>query len=415
MISGKIKLPGDKSISHRAALFAGFKEGISTFTNFSLNDDCRATLQCLEKLGVEHKQDGDHLTIFGKPIIKWQQPSSPLDAHNSGTTARLISGLLAALPFNTTLVGDASLSKRPMRRVINPLKEMGAQISSNDGRLPLTFKGNAHLKAINYLMPVASAQVKSALLLTGLHAEGNTKIIEEATTRDHTERMLNLPVQIVNGKKEISTHSSLTIPNLSMEIPGDFSSAAFFICATLGIPGSSLEISSVSLNPTRIGLIDIIKIMGAEIEYTVRQNNPEPIGEIQVRFSHLKNITVPKEVVPNIIDEIPVLAILATQAEGTFVLKNAEELRFKESDRIATIVKNLANLGIEVDEYRDGFSISGPQKIKGGKIITHGDHRIAMAFSIATLFTNEKIEIDNPDCASVSFPDFYHILNEIQE
>jgi len=414
MITGKIKLPGDKSISHRAALFAALKEGSSVFTNFNLNDDCSTTLACLKKLGIEHELNGTQLTIQGISLKNWQKPESILDAQNSGTTARLLSGILAALPFETKLIGDSSLSKRPMNRVVNPLQEMGAQIESTDGCLPLLFKGNGYLKSINYTMPVASAQVKSAVLLAGLFAKGETKVIENSVTRDHTERMLNLHVESSGKVKEIISSQDIPIPDLAMEIPGDFSSAAFFICAALALQDSKVEISSVSLNPTRTGLIQVLKQMGGKLDITIEKEKPEPIGTISAKCSQLKNIEIAAEIVPNIIDEIPILAVLATHATGKFVLKNAEELRFKESDRINSIVQNLRWLGVVVEEFNDGFCLSGPQKLRAGKIITYGDHRIAMAFSIANLLTNENIEIDNPACASVSFPDFYKILDGLK-
>ncbi len=415
MIKGTIKLPGDKSISHRSALFAALREGKSTFTNFNLNDDCSATLLCLEKLGVKHELENTNLTLFGKKISNWQKPNSALDAQNSGTTARLISGILAALPFETKLIGDPSLSKRPMDRVVLPLQKMGAEIDTTNGCLPLTFKTKGTLNGISYKTPMASAQVKSAILLAGLFANGQTKVTEDSITRDHTERMLALPSKIKGGIKETTSSQTNKIPDLSMEIPGDFSSAAYFICATLAIPKSSIQILNISLNPTRTGLADVLRDMGARLEYQVESAKPEPIGTISAEFSELKNLTIPQEIVPNIIDEIPIFAILATQASGEFVLRNAEELRFKESDRIDSMVQNLQGLGIKIKEFKDGFSLKGPQKLSSGKIKTNGDHRIAMAFSVAKLFTNEIIEIDNPDCASVSFPDFYEILNNLQQ
>ncbi|KAA3617480.1 MAG: 3-phosphoshikimate 1-carboxyvinyltransferase [Calditrichaeota bacterium] len=413
MIQGKIKLPGDKSISHRAALFSALREGESHFTNFNLNNDCKATLSCLEKLGIEHKKRGTNLTIFGKSFDKWQKPNAALDAQNSGTTARLLSGLLAALPFDTKLVGDSSLSNRPMDRVVKPLQKMGARIDTTLGCLPLTFTRKVPLQGIAYTTPMASAQVKSAILLAGLYAEGKTKVTENSITRDHTERMLSLNSEITDKQKHIESSSLNSIPDLSMEIPGDFSSAAFFICAALAIPGSSLRISRVSLNPTRIGLINVLKEMGAQLEFNIEQEKPEPIGTIDVSASKLQNLNISKKIIPNIIDEIPILAVLATQAHGDLVLRNAEELRYKESDRINTIVQNLRKLDVEVDEFKDGFNISGPQKLGPGTIETHGDHRIAMAFSIANQFTNSHIEIDDPECAAVSFPGFYKTLDSI--
>ena len=413
MIKGTIKLPGDKSISHRAALFSALKDGPSYFTNFNPNDDCSATLNCLGKMGIKHSLDGTKLTVFGKKVTRWEKPSGSLDAGNSGTTARLISGLLSAQKFSTELIGDESLSKRPMKRIIEPLTLMGADIESAFGYLPLKFNPVKSLKGITYKLPVASAQVKSAVLLAGLYADGETKVIETVESRDHTERMLNLKKTKEIDHTIIYSSSDTLIPELSMEIPGDFSSAAFFLCAALMLPGSDIQISSVSLNPTRTGLLKVLELMGAKIDKIEQKSRPEPIGKLHAEYQALNNIEIPQRLVPNIIDEIPVLAILATQSEGRFILKNAKELRFKESDRISAITNNLKNLGVKVEEIEDGFIIDGPQKIVGGSVVTHNDHRIAMAFSIAGLLSKEVVKIDNPACASVSFPTFYSILKTI--
>jgi 3-phosphoshikimate 1-carboxyvinyltransferase len=414
MIKVKIKIPGDKSMSHRAALFSALRNGKSVFTNFNLNNDCAATLSCLSEMGLKYHQEKDKITLWGKHPFDWQKPSLMLDAGNSGTTARLISGILASLKFETKLTGDDSLSKRPMKRVITPLKMMGANIESKNDLLPLHFKPAERLKGIEYRLPMASAQVKSAVLLAGLFAEGVTSVVENMTTRDHTERMLGLKTKMNGLEKIIYVSKESEIPDISMEIPGDFSSAAFFISAALLIPGSNLLIEGVSLNPTRIGYLKILRQMGARIDYEIRQEVPEPIGSINVQFSKLKNIVIPRDIVPNIIDEIPILSVVASQAEGIMELHNAEELRFKESDRINTIVQNLSVLGIKINEFQDGLSIEGPQQIKGGKITTQGDHRIAMAFTIASLIAKENVIIDNPDCAAVSFPEFYNILKSVK-
>lgn len=415
MISGKIKIPGDKSMSHRAALFSALREGESRFTNFNLNDDCAATLDCLQKMGIEYVLEGAMLNVWGKHPSNWIKPNEKLDAKNSGTAARLLSGILAGLKFETTLMGDESLSKRPMKRVITPLEEMGAKIETKNFYLPITFKPTYTLSGITFEMPVASAQVKSAVLLAGLFAEGETKVIEKSVSRDHTERMLGLKSVTKSNKKNIYVSNKTTIPDLSMEIPGDFSSAAFFISAALIVPGSKLIIEGVSLNPTRIGYVEVLKEMGAKINFVVENEKPEPIGTIHVEYSVLKNISIPEDIIPNIIDEIPILAVVATQSEGKLNLRNASELRFKESDRISTIVRNMKELGVEIIEFDDGFSITGPQNINKGSVITHGDHRIAMAFAIAKLVAKGSILIDNPECASVSFPQFYEILTSIQK
>jgi len=415
MISGNIKIPGDKSMSHRAALFSSLREGESKFTNFNLNDDCAATLDCLQKMGINYTLEGDKLSVFGKKPINWKKPQEDLDAKNSGTAARLLCGISAGLKFETTITGDDSLSLRPMKRVITPLEKMGAKIESTNTYLPITFKPVEKLYAIEFEMPIASAQVKSAVLLAGLFAEGETKVKEKSITRDHTERMLGLKSELRITEKVICVSSKSKIPDISMEIPGDFSSAAFFISAALIVPESKLTIEAVSLNPTRIGYLKVLEQMGARINYSVEREKPEPKGTIQIEYSEMKNITIPKEIVPNIIDEIPILAVVASQSAGVLVLRNAGELRFKESDRINTIVTNMKKLGVEIKEFDDGFSIVGPQNINSGTVITKGDHRIAMAFTIAKLVSKGTILIDNPECASVSFPGFYDLLASIQK
>ena len=413
-IHGTVQLPGDKSISHRAALFAALRTGESEFLNFNFNNDCTATLRCLKQLGIQWRYDGHLLRVTGKSVAEWQVPLKPLDARNSGTTARLLSGILSGLSFKTTLTGDESLSQRPMERILKPLSQMGAVIESEDGFLPLRFSPVKNLNAIRYALPVASAQVKSSILLAGLNAAGETEVIENTPTRDHTERMLRLR-QALNkdGTKSLFSSSTVQIPDLSMTIPGDFSSAAFFIVAALLLPGSELTIENVSLNPTRTGFLQVLKLMGADL--TIEENSafPEPAGTITVRHSALKNCVIPPELNANIIDEIPILAILASQAEGQLTLRNVKELRYKESDRIAMIVENLRAAGIPVEEFDDGFQLSGPVKFKRGRIETKGDHRIAMSFAIANLLTEEEIVLDDPDCTAVSFPSFWDILNDI--
>ena len=413
-ISGELVLPGDKSISHRAAMFAALRDGESEFENFNFNRDCSATLACLNQLGIAHSFDGRKLKVGGKPLKQWQKPSSELNAENSGTTSRLMSGLLIHLPFETTLIGDASLSRRPMKRILDPLRQMGASIADTDGHLPLTYFPVEHIHGIEYPLPVASAQVKSAVLLAGLFAEGETHVIESMPTRDHTERLLNLPVRFDEaGRKVILSSSEIQIPDISMTIPGDFSSAAFFITAALLVPQSDLWIRNVSLNPTRTGFLEVLKRMGVTLQTKTTQEKPEPMGDIRIQSQTFKNITIPKELVPNIIDEIPILSILATRGEGMLVVRNASELRVKESDRIHAIVTNLRAVGVQVEEFDDGFALQGPQKIKGGRVVTYGDHRIAMSFAIANLIAEDEIVLDQPECVDVSFPQFFDLLAQI--
>ncbi len=413
-ITGEISLPGDKSISHRAALFSAFIKEKSEFQNFNFNLDCRATLRCLNAFGIRHNVKDSVLLIEGKLLKNWMRPMGALDAGNSGTTARIISGILSNLHFAVNLTGDASLMKRPMDRIITPLKQMGAQINSRNGFLPLEFKPVKHLNGIKYELPVASAQVKSAVLLAGLFAAGRTEVVEYQTSRDHTERLLNLPaMRNIDGSLSLFSSPKIDVPNISMTIPGDFSSAAFFITAALMLPGSELTIRNVSLNPTRTGYLDVLKKMGAKIEVEETNSEPEPAGDLHIVHSQMQNITIDENIVPNIIDEVPILAILAAQSEGTFTLKGASELRHKESDRLNAIAVNLANVGINVQELPDGLIIEGGQEIKGGKAAAFGDHRIAMSFAIAGLISKEKIELDDPHCADVSFPSFWDLLKQI--
>lgn len=413
-IQGDIRLPGDKSISHRAAMLSALRPAESRFTNFNFNNDCRATLDILRALGIESQKEDDGLIIRGKSLSEWEQPQSTLDAKNSGTTARLMSGLLMHLPFSTTLTGDESLQKRPMKRIIDPLTQMGARIVSNNGYLPMTFQPANGAKGIRYPLPVASAQVKSAVLLSGLFADGETEVVERVASRDHTERLLRLKSRVnPDGSRSIFSSPEVEVPDISMAIPGDFSSAAFFITAALITPGSELAVRDVSLNPTRTGFLEVLRRMGATPQLIKKQLDPEPMGDIFIRFQELRNIDVPAELVPNIIDEIPILAVLATQAQGLFRITNAGELRHKESDRIAAIVQNLKNVGAQVKEFEDGFEIKGPQILRGGKVVTFGDHRIAMAFAVAGLVSREPIEIDDPDCVSVSFPTFWELFHSI--
>ena len=413
-ITGEISLPGDKSISHRAALFSSFINEKSEFHNFNLNLDCRATLQCLNAFGINFNVKNHVLTIEGRLIKSWVRPLAALNAANSGTTARLISGILSNLHFAVNLTGDYSLKKRPMDRIINPLKQMGAQISSQNGCLPLSFKPVKHLFGIKYELPVASAQVKSAVLLAGLFAAGHTEVIEKVTSRDHTERLLGLPArQNPDGSLSLFSSPKIDVPNISMTIPGDFSSAAFFIAAALMLPGSELTINNVSLNPTRTGFLDVLKKMGAEIEVDETVPEPEPAGTLHVKHSQLQNITIDERIIPNIIDEIPILAVLAARSEGTFTLKGASELRHKESDRLHAVAVNLAAAGVNAEELPDGLIIEGGQEFKGCRAVTFGDHRIAMAFAIAGLTSREEIVLDDRACADVSFPEFWDMLKQI--
>jgi len=417
-LAGVIHPPGDKSISHRVALISALSEGVNTIENFLIADDTLRTLDCLKKLGVEI-EISKRLKIKGRGFKNFSKPDSVLDAGNSGTTIRLLTGILAGQNFDSVITGDESLRRRPMMRIVKPLKMMGAKIETTEnGTAPLKIFGVKNLNPIEYELEIPSAQVKSCLIFAGLHSDGKTKIIEKIKTRDHTERLLNLKILHENGKKIIEVDGGTKIESRYYFIPNDISSAAFFIVAGSIIPDSHLIIKDVGLNPSRTGFIDILKRMGAEIEIeNLREIANEPVADIIVRSGkeiNLKNLTLSGDIIPNIIDEIPILAISATVAEGKFEVRDAFDLRNKESDRIKSIVKNLRNMGIEVEEYEDGFSFEGGKKLKGAFIETFNDHRIAMAFSIAGLIADGDTIIDNPDCVKISFPNFYEILKNIQ-
>ncbi len=415
---GIIYPPGDKSISHRVALISSLSEGENIIENFLIADDTLSTLNCLKKLGVEIELS-KKLKIKGKGFKNFSQPESTLDAGNSGTTIRLLAGILVGQKFDSEITGDESLRRRPMMRIVKPLKMMGAKIEATEnGTAPLKIFGVEKLNPIEYELEIPSAQVKSCLILAGLHSEGKSKIIEKIETRDHTERLLGLKISYENGKKIIEVEGGAKINSNYYFIPNDISSSAFFIVAGSIIPNSYLIIKDVGLNPTRIGFINILKKMGAKIEIeNLREIANEPIGDIIVKSDseiNLQNLTLSGDIIPNIIDEIPILAIAGTVAQGEFKVQDASDLRSKESDRIKAIVKNLRKMGIDVEEYEDGFSFEGGKKLKGAFIETFNDHRIAMAFSIAGLIADGETVIDNPDCVKVSFPNFYEILKNIQ-
>lgn len=414
-LKGNFKVPSDKSISHRAAMFASLVKEPVLISNFSLGADCMSTLNVLENLGVEiNFQSKNSLIISNKEGFK--EPKNILDAGNSGTTIRLMSGILAGQDFYCVMTGDDSLRKRPMARVINPLKEMGANIwaRDNDTKAPLSIKGTK-LQAVNYNSPVASAQIKSCILLAGLHAEGITTVKEPKKSRDHSERMLEyLNANIKENGTTVSIGASQLVSK-PITIAGDISSAAFFLVAGAIIPDSEIIIQDVGLNPTRTGIIDVLKQMGAEIEIlNQRIDCNEEIGDIKVSYSNLKAITVEKEIIPRIIDEIPIIAVAATQAEGTTIIKGAEELRHKESDRIKAVYTELKKLGAEIEETPDGLIIHGKTKLKGGCTLeTHHDHRIAMSAYIAGLISDSPIEINEFHWVNISFPEFTGIFEKL--
>ena len=414
-VEGTLELPGDKSISHRSVMFASMADGTSRISHLSNGEDVKSSQKCFIQLGAEVSNKNKFIEIKGKGFKKFIKPNAPLDAGNSGTTTRLISGILIAQNFESTIIGDESLSKRPMERIITPLTAMGGKISvTGKFTLPITISPSGRIIPINYELPVASAQVKSAVLLAGLHCKGTTSVIEKVPSRDHTERMLGLSTQ-VNDTNKISYASKKDYPEpKEYFVPSDISTAAFFIVLTLLSKNSELKIKDVSLNETRTGILTILKQMGAKIE---TENEKiiagEPLGDIIIRSSKLKNIEIPIKLIPNIIDEIPVLAVAGIFAEGAFKIKNAAELRGKETDRIKAVCHNMKILGLEVKEFEDGFAFSGEIKNYSPVFESFADHRIAMAFGILSLIMRDGGKVNDFECAGISNPDFINQLKQI--
>ena len=414
-LNGKIKIPGDKSISHRAVMFGSLAKGDTEITGFLRGDDCMSTISCFKKLGIDIEVTDDKVIVHGKGINGLTAPSETLDVGNSGTTIRLISGILAAQNFDSTLNGDASIQKRPMNRVIKPLSQMGAEIeSTNNGYAPLTIHGKK-LKAMEYTMSVASAQVKSSILLASLFAEGTTTIIEPVASRDHTEIMLNyFGANIKNENGVITSTPVEELYGKNLEVPGDISSAAFFMVAGLVVPNSHIIIENVGINPTRTGIIDALKAMGGYVEIiNERKSGGELVGDIEVKTSNLKATTLEGSIIPRMIDEIPVFAVAALCAEGTTVVKDATELKVKESNRISTMSQELGKMGVVIEETDDGMIIKGNQKLKGATVYSHLDHRVAMSCAIASLIADGETTITDADCVGISFPNFYELLNNL--
>lgn len=414
-LNGNIKIPGDKSISHRAVMFGSIAKGDTEITGFLKGDDCMSTISCFRKLGIDINVSEDKVIVHGKGLHGLTAPEEQLYVGNSGTTIRLISGILSAQPFDSVLNGDSSIQKRPMKRVINPLTEMGAEIdSTNNGYAPLTIHGTK-LKAIEYTMPVASAQVKSSILLASLFAEGTTIINEPVASRDHTEIMLNYFGADIKNKDGVITSTPVNeLYGRSLEVPGDISSAAFFMTAGLIVPNSHLIIENVGINPTRTGIIDALRAMGGYVEIlNERRSGGELVGDIEVKTSQLRATTLEGSIIPRMIDEIPVFAVAALCAEGTTYVKNAEELKVKESNRIATMSKELGKMGAVITETDDGMIIEGGQKLKGSTVYSHLDHRVAMSCATAALIADGDTTITDADCVGISFPNFYNILENL--
>ncbi|MEM6916926.1 MAG: 3-phosphoshikimate 1-carboxyvinyltransferase [Verrucomicrobiota bacterium] len=417
--SAELSVPGDKSISHRALMFSALSNGPCEVTGFLASEDCMATRGALEAMGVEVEvlgEKGTHIRVHGCRG-EFQAPERALDCGNSGTTMRLMSGLLAGCPFETRLTGDASLSRRPMNRVALPLEKMGARVRGQGDRCtaPITVTGREKLTPIQYESPVASAQIKSAIMLAALRAEGKTSVTEPHPSRDHTERMLNyLLVKNIREGDTVSVWGGQMPESRDIVVPGDISSAAFWIVAAAARDGARLLIDQVGLNPTRIGILSVMIRMGAKIIERVDESGCEPMGSIEVIGGSLKATEIGGEEIPTLIDEIPILAVAAALAEGTTVIKNAQELRVKESDRISAVAENLRRMGVPVEEFADGMEITGVEELEGAEINSLGDHRIAMAFAIAGLFADRETLIRGVECIETSYPGFIRELDQLQ-
>ena len=409
-LQGVLRVPGDKSISHRGAIIGAIAHGTTRVSGFLQADDCRSTLRCLRAAGVPIDERVDEIEVRGRPL---QEPEEVLDVGNSGTTIRLLAGVLAGHPFHSVLTGDASIRRRPMDRIADPLRRMGARVSGRQGgRLaPLAIDGG-RLSGIDYVTPVASAQVKSAVLLAGLFAAGPTSVREPAQSRDHTERMLGVfGAAVERDGLTTRLRGPVALRAAQVRVPGDFSSAAYFIVAASLVPGSRVEIRDVGLNPTRTGLLDILTMMGARVEVAdLREEGGEPVGTVAVRATPLHGAVIGGDLVPRAIDELPVLAVAACLAEGETVIRDAAELRVKESDRVEALARELGRLGARVEPRPDGMVIAGGRPLRGGRVTSGGDHRIAMSLAVAGLCAGGSVTVDDPGNIETSFPGFAEAL-----
>jgi 3-phosphoshikimate 1-carboxyvinyltransferase len=413
-LAGTVRLPGDKSISHRYAMLGGIAEGTTKLENFSTGADCASTLACLKSLGIQWERNGGSVMIHGRGA-QLQAPSNPLDCGNSGSTIRMLSGILAGQDFTCELVGDESLSRRPMARIIQPLEMMGAKIEAHDGgRPPLRLTGG-RLKAIDYKLPVASAQVKTSLLFAGLYANGTTRVEEPIQTRDHGELALQaFGAKIDRQMREVSIEGGQKLHAIEATVPGDISSAAFFLCAAALFPSAQLAIPGLLLNPTRARLLDFLIGLGVQVTMAnLEEQHGELVGTLQVQGGILKGARIMEGDTAALIDEIPVLAAIAPYTTEGIEIRDARELRVKESDRIASIATNLRLMGAEVEEFDDGLRIPGRQKLHGASLDSFGDHRIAMAFAVAALRAEGETEIKGADAATISFPEFFTTLDRL--
>lgn len=411
-LKGTVTIPSDKSISHRAIMFTSLANGKSIIKNFSKGQDPLSSLKVCKALGIDAEFSNEELIVKSKGILS--TPQTQLDCGNSGTTMRLMSGILAGQKFNSTLIGDESLSKRPMKRVIEPLALMGAKIESNEFKAPLKIYGQK-LKPINYISKLASAQVKSCILLAGLNIDGQTSFTEPYVSRNHTEIMLKYMGANISVNNTTVTIEKSELEPKTIEICGDISSAAYFIVAGLIVPNSKIILKNVGLNPTRTGILEVAEKMGGNIEILDKRNiSGEDVGDIQISYSDLKACTIEGDIIPRLIDELPVIAVLATQAKGTTIIKDAQDLRNKESDRIKAVVTELKKIGANIEETPDGFIINGKTKLKGDtEVETYHDHRLAMSLYVAGLICNKPITINSFEWVDISFPEFDKLFNSL--
>lgn len=414
-LRGEAIVPGDKSISHRAVMFGALAKGKTQITGFLRGADCLSTISCFRQLGISIEESADKILVEGKGLHGLSAPADVLDTGNSGTTTRLISGILAGQKFTSVLNGDASIQKRPMKRIMTPLSQMGASIRSLHGNdcAPLEITGSA-LHGISYLSPVASAQVKSAVLLAGLYADGESSVTEPAVSRNHTELMLkSFGADVKTEGLTATIQPEPFLHGMDILVPGDISSAAYFIAAGCLVPNAEILIRNVGINPTRDGILRVAKEMGADITLLNEKNTGEPVADLLVRSSRLHGITIGGDIIPTLIDELPVIAVMAAAAEGTTIIKDAAELKVKESDRIAVMTENLSAMGCDITAADDGMIIHGGNELHGAVIDSHSDHRIAMSFAVAAMIADSETEIKDADCVRISYPDFYHDMKKL--
>lgn len=415
-LRGELAVPGDKSISHRAVMLGALAKGTTSVTNFLKGADCLSTISCFEKMGIEIEQLPSEILIHGKGLHGLNAPETILDAGNSGTTTRLLSGILAGQAFCTTLTGDASIQKRPMTRIITPLSQMGGKIESlsDNGCAPLKITGHP-LKPIHYLSPVSSAQVKSCVLLAGMYADGITKVTEPYLSRNHSELMLrSFGADVISEGTTAAITGNPVLEGQNVIVPGDISSAAYFIAAGLLIPGSEILIKDVGINPTRDGILKVCADMGADIQLlNKREYGKEPVADILVKHSELKATVIEGALIPTLIDELPMLAVMAAFAQGTTVIRDAQELKVKESNRLDIIVQHLSAMGADIIPTEDGMEIHGGKPLKGAVLDSYMDHRIAMSFAVAGMAADGETEILNASCVDISYPEFYRDMTAI--